>query len=86
MRSLLTIKQECIPVGCVLPTAVAIGWGGAGPDPRKQAPPRSRHPAQEEAPSRAPQGGTPQEQAPPREQGPPEQATPPLNRILDTRL
>ena len=51
--------------------------GGAGPDPRKQAPPRSRHPAQEEAPPRAPQGGTPQEQAPPREQGPPEQATPP---------
>ena len=33
-------RQECIPVGCVLPTAVAIPEAGTTP----QAPPRSRHP------------------------------------------
>ena len=43
------MKQECIPVGCVPPAAVAIPGGGGlytplGADPpREQTPPGSRH-------------------------------------------
>ena len=46
-------KQECIPIGCVPPTAVAITGGLYSP--WEQAPPRSRHPPG----SRHPQEQTP---------------------------
>ena len=69
-------KQECIPVGCILPTAVAI-WGASqpgtprtGPQPpgigilSEQALPRSRHRPQNR--HQAPRDQTaPGEQAPP---------------------
>ena len=86
-------EKECIPVGCVPPTAVAIQGG------LHQAPPGNRHP-----PDRHPR-----DQAPPWEQAPPtprsrhplplgsrhplpksrhplQSRHPPVNRILDTRL
>ena len=36
------MKQECIPVGCVPPAAVAI-WGGLHQTPPWTRPPRTRH-------------------------------------------
>ena len=42
-------RQECIPVGCVLPAAVAVTGGLQSPlgaNPPEQAPPWSRHPPQ----------------------------------------
>ena len=82
--------QECIPVGCVPPTAVAI-WGGVstrhppGPDPLpEQAPwskgPQSRHPW-DQAPPRA---GTPLGPGSPRSRHPPGTSHPPVNRITET--
>ena len=62
------IKQECIPVGCVPPAAVAVP-GGAPPC----TPPGTRHP---HPPDQAP----PREQAPPL---PREQVPPPVDRITD---
>ena len=60
------MKQECIPVGCVPPAAVAIQGG------LHQAPPGTRHP---------PGPGTPGTRPPlgpdiPRDQAPPGQGTP----------
>ena len=48
----LALKQECIPVGCVPPAAVAICWGSASvhagihpwPDPQPPPGSGSRHP------------------------------------------
>ena len=43
-------QQECIPVGCISPAAVAVAGGGVlgGDTPQEQTspqiPPRSRHP------------------------------------------
>ena len=52
-------KQECIPVGCVPPTTVAVTGGGA-PHPPEQAPPQIRHPLPEQTPqSRHPPGQIP---------------------------
>ena len=55
-------KQECIPVGCVPPTAVAVGGGLHQAPPGTQVPPGSR-PPQDQAPPPPP---------PPWEQTPPE--------------
>ena len=71
-------EQECIPVGCVPPAAVAVPGGlhQAPPweqTPWDQAPPQTRHLSWDQAP--------PPKQTPPRNQAPP-----PVNRILDTRL
>ena len=42
------VKQECIPVGCVLPAAVAVRGGGLHQSPPTASgtrpPPRTRHP------------------------------------------
>ena len=57
---ILHFQQECIPVGCVPPAAVAVPGG------LHQTPPGSRHPSQ---------GGTPQTRHPP-DQAPPDQAPP----------
>ena len=79
------IKQECIPVGCVPPAAVAIPGG------LHQAPPGTRYPPGADPPDQA----TPQDQAPlgpgiPLGPGTPPgpgtplgQGTPPLNRMTD---
>ena len=56
-------KQECIPVGCVVPTAVAVQGG------LHQAPPGSRHPPGP--------GSPPGSRHPPTTRHPPEQAPPP---------
>ena len=61
-------EQECIPVGCVPPTAVAVGGGLHHAPPREQTTP-------DQAP---PQTGTPREQTPPRSRHSP------VNRITDT--
>ena len=85
------LKQECIPVGCVPPAAVAV-LGGLHQTPRweqttplDQAPPMTRHPTGTRHPPRA---GTFQEQASPWEQAPPTPRSrhplPPVNRITDT--
>ena len=69
-------KQECIPVGCVPPTAVAV-WGGLhqvppGPDtPLEQAPPRA---------------GTPRDQTPPRTRHPPVDRHTPVNILPYPKL
>ena len=63
----MLIKQECIPVGCVPPTAVAIPGG------LHHAPPRSRHPSpQSRHPpgSRNPQTRHPPSRHPPRSRHP----------------
>ena len=36
------MQQECIPVGCVPPAAVAVP-GGVHQTPREQTPPQTRH-------------------------------------------
>ena len=82
--------QECIPVGCVPPTAVAI-WGVSPPGtPRTRHPPRAG-PLEQGPPEQAPLGpGTPQSRHPlgsgsPRSRHPPGPATPPpVNRITET--
>ena len=56
-------KQECIPVGCVLPAAVAVTG-----DPPEQAPPPEQTPPPEQAPP---------EQALPRSRHPPWNIHPP---------
>ena len=67
----LFLQQECIPVGCVPPAAVAI-LGGLHQAP----PPRSRHP-----PDQAPhQSRHPPDQAPPWSRHPPDQAPPPCGQ------
>ena len=55
------IEQECIPVGCVLPSAVAIGGGVSTGHPPGADPPGSRHPPWRRHPH-------PREQTPPRGQ------------------
>ena len=58
-------QQECIPVGCVPSTTVAVCFGGVSSTP---PPPRSRHPPGARPPEQAPRGpGTPPDQAPPLE-------------------
>ena len=76
----LYFKQECIPVGCVPPAAVAVRGG------LNQAPPQTRHPKPgthlEQAPpgTRPPPGpGTPPDQAPPRTRHP-QTRHPPVDR------
>ena len=74
----VAIRQECIPVGCVPPTAVAvrgaISTRHSPPSRSRTPPPWSMHP-----PDQAPPGpGTP------RDQTLREQAHPPVNRITDT--
>ena len=54
--------QECIPVGCVPPAAVAVPGG------LHQAPPGSRHPP---GPGPSDRHNPPREQKPPRDQAPP---------------
>ena len=69
-------RQECIPVGCVPPAAVAArGWFSTSPQSRH--PPQTRHPP---GPGTAPGADTPQDQAPPpsRDQVPPGPGNPPL--------
>ena len=70
--SKLLLEQECIPVGCVPPAAVAIRAAPGTP------PPGTRHPSPPR--SRAPQSRHPPPGAAPLDQ------TSPVNRILDTRL
>ena len=49
------VKQECIPVGCVLPAAVAVrAVSTRHPLPREQAPPGSRHPPDQAPPPARP--------------------------------
>ena len=55
-------QQECIPVGCLPPAAVAVPGGLHQAPPLDQAPP---------GPGNPPGPGTPWDQAPPREQTPP---------------
>ena len=38
------VKQECIPEGCVLPTAVAITGGGGSPHPPRTGTPQEQVP------------------------------------------
>ena len=76
-------QQECIPVGCIPPAAVAIRGGSPPGTPLEQIPPRTRHPP------------FPADQAPPWDQAPPPRADtptpppgpgtspPPVNRITD---
>ena len=55
-------KQECIPVGCIPPTAVAITGGSPHPPPpwEQAPPPREQAPPQEQGPrSRHPPGPDP---------------------------
>ena len=54
----MTMQQECIPAGCVPPTAVAVGVGGSQPvnSPWEQTPPGTMHP---------PGADTPRDHAPP---------------------
>ena len=68
----LTIKQECIPVGCVPPQTVAVG--GLHQAPPQTRLPQSRHPPR----TRSPKGRhpPPPEQAPPRSRHPPRAGTP----------
>ena len=63
-------KQECIPVGCVPPAAVAVPRGSlpGTPHPKEQSPPEQAPPG-----TRHPPKQTPPEQAPP----------PPVDRITD---
>ena len=85
------VQQECIPVGCVPPAAVAV-WGGSLPGPPGSRPRSGSRPSQEQTPLL-------REQTPP--DPPPEtcckacwdttcnvcwDSTPPVNRILDTHL
>ena len=72
-------KQECIPVGCIPSTAVAVspGEGRAASvksrhPPLEQTPPQNRHPLEQTPP---PAADTPWEQTPP-EQTPDEQTLP----------
>ena len=66
-------KQECIPVGCVPPAAVAVG----GVSTRHH--PRSRHPPQDQTPqSRYPPGTRPPWSRYPPRTKPPKQVPPPL--------
>ena len=46
----MCLKQECIPVGCVPPAAVAVREGVSTRHPRDQTPPRTRHPPRNQAP------------------------------------
>ena len=67
----MQIKQECIPVGCVPPAAVAVRWGSPPcnppPSPRPDPPPTTRQPPG----TRHPLGPDPQDQAPPGTRHPP---------------
>ena len=56
-------KQECIPVGCVLHTAVAV-TGGSPHTPPRANPPRA-DPLEQTPWRRPPEAGLPPEQAPP---------------------
>ena len=58
ISSIVSLQQECIPVGCVLPAAVAIGEGVSRGD---QASPRAGTPL---GPG-TPRAGTPQSRPPP---------------------
>ena len=60
-------KQECIPVGCVAPAAVAVLGGGL-----HQAPPWEQTPT----PGPGPPEADPPDQAPPRADPPRDQAPP----------
>ena len=66
------VLQECIPVGCVPPAAVAVTGGGSPHLPQsryplEQTPPQSRHPPEQHPQSEHPPGaGTPPEQTLPR--------------------
>ena len=51
------MEQECIPVGCMLPTAVAVSGGGC-----LHQCPQDQAPHQDQVPLRP---GTPWDQAPP---------------------
>ena len=76
------IKQECIPVGCVLPAAVAVQGG------LHQVPPRPSTPQdQTPSPTRNPPPGTrlPQNQASPKTRSPWDQTPPPTRHPSGTR-
>ena len=49
-RKIDTTEQECIPVGCVLPAAVAVGLSPPGTPPKKQTPPLDQATHQEQTP------------------------------------
>ena len=68
-------QQECIPVGCVPPTAVSVrGVPTRHPPPGADTSPRSRHPH-------------PGSRCPPSSRPPtPGSRHPPVNRILDTPM
>ena len=74
-------KQECIPVGCIPPAAVAVQGGVSTRHPPDQAP-------AEQIPPRAdpPRPGIPQEQMPPGPGTPQEQAAPLLQGMLGYHL
>ena len=77
-------EQECVPVGCVPPAAVAVP-GGRGvppgiPPPETRPPsPETRHPSPPQDQTRLPRDQTPPETRPPRDQAPlpPGPGTPP---------
>ena len=80
MQSETFYRQECIPVGCVLPAAVAI-WGalhqaplGPGTPPPRTRPPRIRHPPS--GTRHPPEPGTPLGPDPPGTRDPRDQAPP----------
>ena len=62
------IKQECIPVGCIPPVAIAIRGGLHQTPPRAGTPPDQTPPPEQTPPLGA---GTPPDQAPPGADTPP---------------
>ena len=64
-------KQECIPVGCVPPTAVAVLGGSPPGTPQEEAPPREEAPPPRRKQPLPPGGSTPQGRSTPRESTPP---------------
>ena len=75
------VKQECIPVGCVLPAAVAVGG-------LHQAPPSlgTRHPLGPGTPPPETRHTSPWDQAPPGTRHPPDQAPPPVDRHMPVNI
>ena len=79
------VKQECIPVGCVPPAAVAISGGGLHThSPEADTPLGVGTPGAGTPRSRPPRSRTPGADPPSRH--PPRAGTPPVNRMTDRQV